>query len=172
VSAASEPEPQPRRSSLAELAALARALRKHGLGGLRLPGVTDFERPCHGKANGCACARCAPPARTPPRPSSIRQPWEPRAPRYRSGNVIHINTPSGAPPRPLLMQVVGEVFDQVMDAAAQAAQPPQLEPAIKLARAAQERDDAEDLVRQLRDVAHAAIASIVRVRAAEQEPTG
>jgi hypothetical protein len=86
--------------------------------------------------------------------------------------VIHINTPSGAPPRPLLMQVVGEVFDQVMDAAAQSAQPPQLEPAIQLARAAQERDDAEDLVRQLRDVAHAAIASIVRVRAAEQEPTG
>ncbi len=84
--------------------------------------------------------------------------------------MIHINTPSGAPPKPLLMQAISEVFDQVMDAAAHGAQPPQLDHAIRLARAAQERDDVEDLIRQLRDVAHAAIASTVRVRAAQEEP--
>lgn len=90
--------------------------------------------------------------------------------------MIQINTPAGAPPQKLLLEVVGRLFDQVMDAAAEGAQPPQLQPSVDRARAAQARDDAEDLVAQLTDVAHAAIdvahaalASIVRVRAAEEE---
>lgn len=92
--------------------------------------------------------------------------------------MIEINTPAGAPPQKLLLEVVGRVFDQVMDAAAQGARPPQLQPSVDRARAAQERDDVEDLVAQLTDVAHAAIdvahaaiASIVRVRAAEEDVT-
>lgn len=84
--------------------------------------------------------------------------------------MIQINTPVGSPPRKLFMEVVGRVFDQVMDTAAGGEQPPQLHPSIALARAAQERDDAQAVVRHLQDIAHAAIASIVRVRAAEEDP--
>lgn len=92
--------------------------------------------------------------------------------------MIEINTPAGAPPQKLLLEVVGRVFDQVMDAASQGTRPPQLQPSVDRARAAQQRDDVEDLVAQLTDVAHAAIdvahaaiASIVRVRAAEEDVT-
>lgn len=85
---------------------------------------------------------------------------------------IDITTPPGAPPRDLLLEAVTATFDQIFDAAARSDQPPQLQPAIDLARHAQERDDVDELVRRLRDVAHAAITSIVRVRAAAEEGTG
>ena len=83
---------------------------------------------------------------------------------------IQINTPVGAPPRKLFMKVVGQVFDRVMDTAAHGDQPPQLHPSIALARAAQERDDVQAVVRHLLEIAVAAIFSIVRVLAAEEEP--
>lgn len=84
--------------------------------------------------------------------------------------MIEINTCAGAPPRDLLLKALTEVFDQVIDAADDSARPPQLGPAIDLARGAQQRDDVEDLIRRLRDIAHAAITSIVRVRAAQEAP--
>lgn len=166
MSDSSEPEPQHHhRLNFLELAALWRGLHKLGVGSLRLPGLTDFEV-CHGYAHGCRCVHCMARESGPlPAPPAPAQPWEPKVPRSRSADVIDINTPAGAPPRSLLMQVVGDVFDQVMDAEAVSAKPPQLEPAIAAARAAQHRDDVDDLVDHLRNVAHAAITSIVRVRA-------
>ncbi len=165
--ASCEPEPQPRRMSLPELAALMRALRKHGLWPLRLPGVTDFERPCHGHANCCRCDECAVREARPqvaePAPA---QPWEPKPPRSRSSPVIDINTPVGAQPRDLFLAVYTAIFDEAIDADARSERPPQLEPSITLARAAQARDDVDELDRQLRNVARAAAASIVRIRAA------
>jgi hypothetical protein len=83
--------------------------------------------------------------------------------------MLKINTPAGAPPRDLLDDAMRQVIGQVQITASMSAQPPQLQPSIVRARVAQELDDVDDLVRALRDVAHAAIASIVRVRAAAEE---
>jgi hypothetical protein len=85
--------------------------------------------------------------------------------------MLKINTPAGAPPRDLLNDALREVVGQVQITASMSGQPPQLFPSITAARIAQELDDVDDLVKALRNIAHAAIASIVRVRAAaEEEP--
>lgn len=83
---------------------------------------------------------------------------------------LDINTPAGEPPRALLDDALRELLGQVTITASMSQRPPQLWPSITQARIAQEMDDVEDTVRALRNVAHAAIASIVRVRAAA-EPT-
>ncbi len=86
--------------------------------------------------------------------------------------MLEINTPAGAPPRDLLDQALREVIGQVQITASMSGQPPQLHPSLTRARIAQELDDPAGLCMELRNVAHAAIASIVRVRAAaEEEPT-
>ena len=86
--------------------------------------------------------------------------------------MLEINTPAGAPPRDLLDQALRETIGQVVITASRSGQPPQLQPSLTRARIAQELDDPEGLCMELRNVAHAAIASIVRVRAAaEEDPT-
>lgn len=82
--------------------------------------------------------------------------------------MLKINTPAGSPPRDLLDTAMREVIGQVQITASMGEKPPQLNPSITKARIAQELDDADDLVRALRDIAHSAIASIVRVRAAQE----
>ena len=83
--------------------------------------------------------------------------------------MLDINTPAGAPPRDLLDQAKREVIGQIEITASMGERPPQLQPSIHAARVAQELNDPEDLVKGLRNIAHAAIASIVRVRAAAEE---
>lgn len=83
--------------------------------------------------------------------------------------MLDINTPEGVPPRDLLDTAVRQCLGQVTITASSGLRPPQLTPAITSVRIAQEMDNVEDLVKALRDVAHAAIASIVRVRAANEE---
>jgi len=79
--------------------------------------------------------------------------------------VININVPeTGQQPHGLVFEVLYSVSDDAADLTESGAQPPQLKPSIDLARAAQERDDAKELDRQLRNIAVAAIASCVRVR--------
>ena len=82
--------------------------------------------------------------------------------------MLEINTPAGSPPRDLLDTALREVIGQVQITASMGAKPPQLQPSIVRARIAQQLDDPDDLVRALRDIAHAAIASTVRVRAAQE----
>ncbi len=82
--------------------------------------------------------------------------------------MLDINTPAGAPPRDLLDDALREVIGQVTITASMCARPPQLHPSIVAARIAQDLEDVDDLVKALRNIAHAAIASIVRVRAAEE----
>lgn len=79
--------------------------------------------------------------------------------------MLKINTPAGDLPRDLLDQALRETIGQVVITASRSGQPPQLQPSITRARIAQDLDDVEGLVRELRNVAHAAIASMVRVRA-------
>lgn len=79
--------------------------------------------------------------------------------------MLEINTPAGAPPRDLLDEALRELHGQVSIVASAGEQPPQLQPAITAAKIAQEMNDERDLIKALRDVAHAALASIVRVRA-------
>jgi hypothetical protein len=79
--------------------------------------------------------------------------------------MLDINTPAGAPPRDLLDEALRELHGQISIYASMGDQPPQLQPSITRARVAQQMDDPQDLVRELRNVAHASIASIVRVRA-------
>lgn len=79
--------------------------------------------------------------------------------------MIDIATPAGAPPRDLLFDELTKLYDQVFDAASSSSKPPQLDPSITAARAAQARDDVDALVTELRNVAHAAVTSIVRIRA-------
>jgi hypothetical protein len=78
--------------------------------------------------------------------------------------------PVGQQPRDLVVEVISDVFDQALALADTCAEPPQLGPALDeavgLARAAQGRDDVIDLDQQLQHVAVAAIASVVRIRAA------
>jgi len=83
--------------------------------------------------------------------------------------MLDINTPAGAPPRELLDDALRQVVGQVVITASSSVRPPQLHASLTAARIAQEMNDVEDLVRALRDVAHAAIASIVRVRAAKED---
>jgi hypothetical protein len=83
--------------------------------------------------------------------------------------MLKINTPAGAPPRDLLDDTLRQVIGQVQITASMSAQPPQLHPSITAARIAQDLDDVDDLVKALRNIAHAAIVSIVRVRAAAEE---
>ena len=82
--------------------------------------------------------------------------------------MLQINTPAGSPPRDLLDTAMREVIGQITITASMGEKPPQLQPSITRARIAQELDDADDLVRELRNIAHAATASIVRVRAAQE----
>ncbi len=70
----------------------------------------------------------------------------------------------GQQPRDLVLEVLTDTFDAAMDLATPAAELPQLQPSIELARAAQARDDVFELDRQLCRVAVAAIATRVRLR--------
>lgn len=85
--------------------------------------------------------------------------------------MIDINTPAGELPRDLLDEALRELHGQISIYASSSQRPPQLQPSITRARIAQEMGDERDLVRELRNIAHAATASIVRVRAAaDHEP--
>lgn len=81
---------------------------------------------------------------------------------------IDVNIPPGAQPRELVLEAVTELFDQVVDANTAGVRPPQLLPSIDAARNAQRADNVPELERCLLDVAHAAIASLVRVRASHE----
>lgn len=83
--------------------------------------------------------------------------------------MLDINTPEGSPPRDLLDDELRQVIGKVQITASMSGKPPQLGPSIIAARIAQELDNPQDLVKALRDIAHAAIASSVRVRAAAEE---
>jgi hypothetical protein len=84
--------------------------------------------------------------------------------------VIDITVPEkGQQPRELVLAVLNEVFDEAMELTQPGATPPQLRPSYALARAAGERGDVEDLIRQLRRLSVAAIATVVRVRTALTE---
>lgn len=65
---------RPRTLDLPDRVRLARALHAHGLGLIRLPGLTS--RPCLGYQHGCTCGCKAKPDPAPEQPA---QPWEPRA---------------------------------------------------------------------------------------------
>ncbi len=82
--------------------------------------------------------------------------------------MLKINTPPGSPPRDLLDDALRQVIGRVQITASMSGQPPQLHPSIVSARIAQELDDVDELVRALYDIAHAAIASAVRVRATQE----
>jgi hypothetical protein len=85
--------------------------------------------------------------------------------------MLELDTPAGSPPRDLLDEALRETFGQIAITASSGGRPPQLRPSITAARIAQDMDDVDDLVAALRDVAHAAIAGIVRVRAcADHDP--
>jgi hypothetical protein len=90
------------------------------------------------------------------------------APAIQERLMLAINTPAGSPPRDLLDTAMRELIGQIQITASMGGKPPQLQPAIVRARIAQELDDPDDLVKALRDIAHAATASIVRVRAAQE----
>ncbi|MDX6690178.1 MAG: hypothetical protein QOG15_1635 [Solirubrobacteraceae bacterium] len=79
--------------------------------------------------------------------------------------MLELDTPAGSPPRDLLDEALRETFGQIAITASSGGRPPQLRPSITAARIAQEMDDVDDLVAALRNIAHAAIAAIVRVRA-------
>lgn len=79
---------------------------------------------------------------------------------------IDITVPErGAQPRDLVLDVVHDTFEAFMRLTDPAAQIPQLQPSIDLARAAQARDDLFDLDRRLRDICVAAAATRVKLRA-------
>lgn len=81
--------------------------------------------------------------------------------------MIDLTVPEkGALPRELLLEVIADTFDAAHDLSAPAATVPQLQPSIDLARAAQARNDAAALDGFLRDIAVAAIATRVRMKAA------
>lgn len=145
---------------------------------------------CHGYANGCTCARCrrrerivalhvsagrspyTPDGKLRPLPkrrdSDSSQPWQARPPRYQgAADMIDINTPAGAPPRDLLAEAVRELHGQVSVIASRADRPPSLDIAIRRATVARDMDCSEDLVLELRNVAHAALVDIVDVRQPE-----
>lgn len=84
---------------------------------------------------------------------------------------IDTNVPAGAQPRELVLEVVTSTFDAAMALADAGNVPPQLQPSIALARAAQERNDLMELDHQLEAVSVAAIATRVRLRAAIEEST-
>jgi hypothetical protein len=67
---------QSRTITLPERVRIGQALHAHGLGHVRLPGVTTTERPCLGRQFGCLCGRC----RKKPKaaPAAVIQPWDPR----------------------------------------------------------------------------------------------
>jgi len=70
----------PRTLNLPERIELARALARHGLGHVRLPGLTIDGPPCMGLSHGCICPDCAAdPAQA---PADVAQPWMPRPARH------------------------------------------------------------------------------------------
>lgn len=71
---------RPRTLNLPERIELARALQRHALGHVRLPGLTIDGPPCLGKQFGCGCPDCC----TPPKqaPDAVIQPWDPRPARH------------------------------------------------------------------------------------------
>lgn len=70
----------PRHFTLRDRIHIARALHAHGLGDLRLPGITSGTV-CHGKAHGCTCPDCTTTKKV--APPSPAQPWEAKAPRHQ-----------------------------------------------------------------------------------------
>lgn len=87
--------------------------------------------------------------------------------------MIDTNVPTaGQQPRELVLDVVKDTFGAAMALADPGAEVPQLDPSISLARAAQRRDDIADLDNHLREIAVAAMATRVRLRAATDLPEG
>lgn len=78
---------------------------------------------------------------------------------------------TGMQPRDVLLEIVTDTFDEALDLNAAGTRPPQLDPSIHLARAAQRRDDVAELDAQLRNIAVAAIATRVRLRCATAPDT-
>lgn len=68
-------------------------------------------------------------------------------------------------PADVVYGVLGEVFDCVQDAIDAGATPPDLETAISAVRRHQRQNAADHLDRALGDLAHAAVAQLVRRRA-------
>lgn len=86
--------------------------------------------------------------------------------------MIDMTVPStGAQPRELVLEVVTATFDSAMALADPGATAPQLQPSIDDARRAQRADDHAALDRELERVAVAAIATRVRLRAANVPDT-
>lgn len=69
-------------------------------------------------------------------------------------------------PRDAITDSLRSVFDRVIDAQSKGMQPPALQPAIDLARQYQSRDDVVKTAEALEQVAHAAVASLARLRTA------
>lgn len=69
---------RPRTLTLPERVHLARTLKQHGLGHIRLPGLTAGPT-CLGYAHCCQCPDCTADPQTAEAPAP--QPWEPRAKR-------------------------------------------------------------------------------------------
>ena len=86
--------------------------------------------------------------------------------------MIDTTVPTGAQPRPLVLEVIRDTFEHAMRLADAGNEPPKLDPSVELARAAQRREDVVDLVEQLRNVSVAAMATRVRILAAMEEELG
>lgn len=84
--------------------------------------------------------------------------------------MIEINTPEGRPPADLFLSVVRHVYGRVLVIACTGEKPPQLRPSITALEIACEMDDVAKVKTELCDVAMAAIASLVRVWAADDTP--
>lgn len=67
------------------------------------------------------------------------------------------------------LSAIQDVFDRVVDAQARGDVAPQLLPSVEVARELVELDADEELDVALQEVAHAAIATIARIRAARDE---
>lgn len=70
----------PRHFTLRDRIHIARALKAHGLGDVRLPGITSGPV-CHGKARGCTCPDCT--TTTEPAPLAPAQPWDAKPARHQ-----------------------------------------------------------------------------------------
>lgn len=81
--------------------------------------------------------------------------------------MIDMSVPTaGAQPREVLLEVVTSTFDAALALSDVGARPPQLQPSIDDARRAQRDDDHARLDRELENIAVAAMATRVRLRAA------
>jgi signal transduction histidine kinase len=83
--------------------------------------------------------------------------------------MLDINTVAGAPPRDLLDEALRELHGQVSLCASSGVAPPNLERSVRFAEMARDLDAVEDLIKELRDIAHAALVASVAIHAPEAE---